>query len=449
MLHIKERYANSSNRSKEAIWNIVLSFVAKGVSVACSLLIVPLTINYVNPTRYGIWLTLSSIIAWVYLFYFGMGHGFRNKFAEAKAKEDHELVKQYVSTAYFSISIIVLCLLLFVYVVNQFINWTAILNVDSGYYGELKSVFAIVSNFFCINLIANLLTTMLTADQKPGYAAMLNAVGQVISLLVIFLLTQTSEGSLYNLALYYSGVPTIVLIACSFYAFRFTRFKAYQPHYKFVKFQLVNSITNIGFQFFIINISLIFVFQLMNLVITRELGPEAVTEYNIAYKYFNVLTILIMIVVTPFWSGFTDAYNKADYQWMKNSVKKLEQIWTLSAFGAVVMILIANLFYKIWIGHDVVVQMSTTLSLAIYVSLYNIGQIYMYLINGIGTIKIQLIIYLSFALLAWPLMVLSCRWFGLPGIVIVPSIVVILQAVFGKIQIYKIIEGHATGLWGK
>ena len=187
----------------------------------------------------------------------------------------------------------------------------------------------------------------------------------------------------------------------------------------------------------------------MNLVITRELGPEAVTEYNIAYKYFNVLTILIMIVVTPFWSGFTDAYNKADYQWMKNSVKKLEQIWTLSVFGAVVMILIANLFYKIWIGHDVVVQMSTTLSLAIYVSLYNIGQIYMYLINGIGTIKIQLIIYLSFALLAWPLMVLSCRWFGLPGIVIVPSIVVILQAVFGKIQIYKIIEGHATGLWGK
>ena len=113
------------------------------------------------------------------------------------------------------------------------------------------------------------------------------------------------------------------------------------------------------------------------------------------------------------------------------------------------MIALAKAFYDIWIGDEVYVHLSTTISIAIYVSLFNLGQIYMYMINGIGTVRIQLLIFLGFALIAWPLMVLSCRWFGLPGIVIIPSVVVVLQAICGKIQIGKIVSGTATGLWGK
>ena len=87
---LTDRFSNSSGRSKEAMRNIILSFFAKGISVASSLLIVPLTIHYVNPTQYGIWLTLSSIIGWVAFFDLGLGNGFRNRFAEAKAQGDLE-----------------------------------------------------------------------------------------------------------------------------------------------------------------------------------------------------------------------------------------------------------------------------------------------------------------------------------------------------------------------
>lgn len=130
-------------------------------------------------------------------------------------------------------------------------------------------------------------------------------------------------------------------------------------------------------------------------------------------------------------------------------MKKLEKIWLVFVIGSVIMILLADFFYNIWIGNDIQIQLSTTVSLAIYVSVFNLGQIYMYLVNGIGTIRIQLIIYLIFAITAWPLMVLSCRLFGLPGIVILPSMVVFLQALFGRIQIEKAIHGQARGLWGK
>ena len=56
-------------RSVKAKKNIIISIVIKGGSIGVSLLLVPLTINYVNADRYGIWLTLS--------FYSGLVQFFR------------------------------------------------------------------------------------------------------------------------------------------------------------------------------------------------------------------------------------------------------------------------------------------------------------------------------------------------------------------------------------
>lgn len=449
MLHIKERYFHSSIRSKEATKNILMSFVARGISMVCSLLIVPVTISYVNPTRYGIWLTLSSIIGWILLFDFGLGNGLRNRFAEAMAVDDRELAKQYVSTTYFALGLIMLVFFLILFFINQFISWPTILNIDNSYSEELRQVFAIVSFFFCTSLVVNLFSTILTADQKPGLSAILGAVGQFFSLLIIYFLTLTSEGGLLNMALYYSGVPMLVTLIASIFGFGVTRYKLFRPDLNSVRKGLVRSVMSLGIKFFIICVSMIFIFQMMNIIISRELGPNAVTEYNIAFKYFNILTTIILIIVTPFWSAFTDAYQKKDYQWMENSVKKLETVWLLSCIMALIMIVLSNLFYRVWVGDDLDVNVSTTISIAIYVTLYNLAQIYMFMINGIGTVRIQLTIFLVFALVAWPFMTLLCRWQGLPGIVVVPSIVVLLQAVFGKIQIGKVIHCQATGIWLK
>lgn len=444
---LRELFSKSSARSKEAVRHIMISFFARGVSMVCSMLIVPITINYVNPTRYGIWLTLSSIIGWILLFDFGLGNGLRNKFAEAKATGDMELAKQYVSTTYFTLCAIMAGLFILISLVNFFIDWASVLNVDASYEEELRQVFSIVTLFFCVNLVVNLFSIILTADQKPGLTAVLGAAGQFFSLVVVYILTLTSEGSLFNLALYYSGIPTLVVFFVSIYAFRYTRYKSCAPLFHCFRKELVSSVTKLGIKFFVICLSMIFIFQVMNIIISRELGPDAVTEYNIAYKYFNILTTFTLIVVTPFWSAFTDAYHQKDYQWMDNSKKKLEEIWLYSTLAALVMVVLANPFYDIWVGENVHIQMSTTVSIAVYICLFNLGQIYMYMINGIGTVMIQLIIFLTFALIAWPLMALSCRWFGLPGIVIIPSIVVLLQAICGKIQIGKVIHERATGLW--
>lgn len=447
--HLANQYKHSCERSQKAVVNIALSFGAKGITIITQLLIVPLTINYVNPTQYGIWLTLSSIIAWIGFFDLGFGNGMRNKFAEAKAKGNLELARQYVSTTYFTIGTIVLSLLVVVQAINLFINWPSVLKVDPVYTEELRKVFSILTAFFCMNMVVKLFNSLLTADQKPGVVSCIGVVGQLISLAVIYILTKVSDGSMVSLATFYSGIPTLVILFVSVYSFRFTSYRQYAPRLRFFRKELIKDIMSIGIQFFIIYLCLLVIFQVINIVISRELGPDAVTEYNIAYKYFNIAYSVMVIILTPFWSAFTDAYHKNDFVWMRKVKRVLEIIWLCEIVAVAVMLLISQWFYNIWVGSNVSVSIILSIGMAIYMLVLSIGAIYMNLINGIGTIRIQLIVYLAFAAISWPLMQYSCRHFGLVGVLMVPSVVYSIQALLGKIQVEKILAGKSKGIWMK
>src|SRR5450755_4419818 len=97
---VKNLINRGHSRSINAKKNILFSFLIKGCNIAIGLILVPLTIHYVKPIQYGIWLTLSSIIGWFGFFDIGLGNGLRNKFAEALAKGEHERARIYVSTTY-------------------------------------------------------------------------------------------------------------------------------------------------------------------------------------------------------------------------------------------------------------------------------------------------------------------------------------------------------------
>lgn len=446
---LRNRYQQFGERSRKASISIVLSFVARGVTILTQLLIVPMTINYVNPTQYGIWLTLSSIIAWIGFFDLGFGNGMRNKVAEAKAKGNIELARQYVSTTYFTIGTIVISLLVIVQAINLFISWPAVLKVDASYTEELRKVFSILTAFFCLNMVVKLFNSLLTADQKPWIVSCIGVVGQILSLAVIYILTKVSDGSMVSLATFYSGIPTLVILFVSAYAYRFTAYKQYAPRFKYVRKGLVKDVMSIGIQFFIIYLCLLAIFQIINIVISRELGPDAVTEYNIAYKYFNIAYSVIIIILSPFWSAFTEAYHKHDVRWMKKAKRMLEIVWLCEVASVVLMIIIAPWFYKVWIGDSVSVGTVLTIGMAFFILSQSIGAVYMNLINGIGTIRLQLIVYIIFALISWPIMLFACRNFGLVGILAAPTIVYTVQAILGKVQIEKILSGTNKGIWSK
>lgn len=429
--------------------NILGSFLLKCISILISLQIVPLTINYINPTRYGIWLTLSSIIAWLSYFDLGFAHGFRNRFAEAKALGNYKLAKEYVSTTYAVLAILFFAVFILSISINHFINWSDVLNVDISYKEELRVVFGILACFFCLNIVASVFTTLLTADQKPALSSLVHTCGQVLAFVSIYILTKTLPGNLEILAFAFSGVPCSFLILISIITYGTKEYKDVSPSLKFVRFDLVKNILGLGGQFFLIMISMLFIFQFINIILSRVVGPEAVTQYNIVYKYFHVLYMIAIIVLTPCWSAFTDAYVKKDFVWMRKLQKKLEQMWLLCLPVLILMVLLSNSIYRWWIGDSVEIPFTLSVCMAIYILCQISCAVYMYLINGIGKVRLQMITYIVFALLAVPLMNFFCERYDTIGVLIVPTFVFAIQAIIGKVQLNKIINNKADGIWFK
>lgn len=430
--------------------NIVISFLNKAVAVVVSFILVSVTINYVNTEQYGIWLTLSSLIYWISLFDFGMTHGFRNRFAEAISNNDRLLCKKYVSTSYVLLSIIFLSLLLILAIVNVFINWSSFLNLDQGLNETLRMMFYIIIICFCLKNILRVVTTMFTADQRPAIAAIITTMESVLVLSIIWVLTRVKTGSLIDLALVSSGVPLILIIAVSFYTFYiWKRYSDLRPTRATVDFTLSRKILGLGGKFFIIQLCMLVVFQSINIIISRYLGPEQVTLYNVAHKYYSVFYAAFIIIVTPYWSATTNAYVTGDLEWIRRNIKRLKSLLIICGAGQVILILVSPWLIKLWLGDAVEVPLEVSLTMALNIWLMSYSAMYMYMINGIGKVKLQMIIYLIFACLSIPLMILGCKYFGLISIISVTSVVYAVLGIVGKLQMNKLLNQTANGIWNK
>jgi O-antigen/teichoic acid export membrane protein len=70
---------------------------------------VPLTVHYLGPERYGVWLTISSLLVWVALTDFGLaGNALVNVLSEAVGNDDRESARHYAASAFWALVTIAL-----------------------------------------------------------------------------------------------------------------------------------------------------------------------------------------------------------------------------------------------------------------------------------------------------------------------------------------------------
>lgn len=447
----KDNFTRGHERSIKAKKNILASFLIKGCSIAVSLIIVPVTINYINSSRYGIWLTLSSIVGWLSFFDIGLTQGLRNKFAEAKAKNDDSIARIYISTTYVILGIIFTCIWLLFLVVNNFLDWSKILNVPVSMKSEVTTLASIVFTYFCLSFVLKIISTVLLADQKPAKASLIDLLGQVISLLFILVLVKTTEGSLIKLGIALCVSPLLVLTAANLFLFN-GAYKIYRPSFSHVRFAFAKNLFNLGLVFFIIQFAGIVQFQTANIIIARNFSTEDVTAYNIVYKYFGILSMVFTIFLTPFWSASTEAYHQNDLQWIRNGIKKYNQLNLILVFVAVLMLIFSSAVYRLWIGEGKVnIAFSLSLWGFIYYNLSLIGGKYTSFLNGISALRIQFLsCFISpFLYVLVALLLIKQYHLGVYSLFIASIIANFNGYILGPIQYYKIVVQNKGGIWLK
>jgi O-antigen/teichoic acid export membrane protein len=448
--NVKQFLTKGQARTVKAKVNIIYSFGIKFVNIGIHLLFVPLLIDYLGTEEYGIWLILVSIIGWLSFFDIGIGHGLRNMFAEAKARGDVKHARIYVSTAYATITIIFLLVGLIIGSLIPFINWNTIFNTGVIANNKLVYIVLVVFGFFMLRFITQLISIILLADQRTALANSLNLISNFIILIVILTLRQFSASSLLFLSFFLSGIPVLVFVIASIYYFKKDYYQ-FRPSISFVKMKYARPLLNLGLKFLFLQFSVVMFMSATNFIVAQFYSPKEVVIYNIAFKYFAVISMFWGIIQTPMWSAITEAFHVDDFKWIRKMMQKLKHLAIGGSLIILIMLLFSDSIYTLWVGKNIAVPFSLSVSLAASSLVFIFFTPFSIFLNGVSKIQLSTILTIFQLIIYIPLAYLFAKTlnFGLAGIIFAAIFCELPLRITQPFQYSKIINKTATGVWNK
>lgn len=449
-LSIRDKFQKADGRSKKMYKNTAAMMFIKGASILISLMSAPIMLHHVNRADYGVLLTLTSIVGWVGMMDVGLGNGLRNKLPEMLAKGDLDGAKKAISSSYATLAIYVGLLISAFLIASPFIDWLNILNSPKSDAEEINGLAMVVFIAFCLQFLLGLIVSILYAHQMPAMNSLISFGSQIVTFIALIVQVYVfNVSSVFQIGAVNCLIPPSLMLIGTIILFN-TKLKEVAPSFRLIDLKSVSGILSLGVKFFILQIITIVLFQANSIIITRVVGPEAVVEYNMAFRYISVLTMFFNIMITPIWSATTDAYVRGDFAWIRKTLNFSRKICLIAIVSGVLMTILSKQVYTLWLGKGAIdISYTTTGLICLCVSFDMLYKVYGIIINGTGKVFAQMVITGIIAICYVPLALLLGEIFGLSGVLIANSLVFILNYLWSKIQCTKILNNTAYGFWGK
>jgi len=414
--------ARIDKRGKHIKLTVFTGLVARGSSMLMTIVSVPLTLRYLGPERFGLWMTVTSVLGMLTFADFGIGSGLLTVVAEASGRDDHVQIRRYVSSAFVILSLIAVAILvLFFGIIFPAVDWTHVFNVSSpGARADAgPAIAALVACFACS--ISVLIVPRVQLALQQGFVNNLwVTIGLAASLTAIWVVSSL-HGSVALLIIAMSGIPVLAAIVNGVVFFR--KNKQYRPSWPMVDTAAMKRILNTGLLFVVLQLGISISFASDKLIIARLLGAEAVASYSVYERVFGVGTNLMLVMLMPIWPAYAEAWVRRDTEWVRKTLKRsLALSFGVSTAFAVLIIVFGALIVSIWTRKDVSVQPVVMYSLAVWCVLQCMGNALAMLLNGLHVIRVQVIASLLTACVAIPLKFALIRRIGPAGGVMASSI---------------------------
>ncbi len=425
-------------KNSELRKSIILNVLLKPVSMVISMAYAPMLLRYLGVEDYGLWAVISSTINWILIMDAGVGNGLRNRLDEAMESGDWNRSKRLVSTAYISISQIVILIIFIFILFSQVTDWSVFFNTTK----HIRAVINVTFVFTCLTFVLSLVNTISFSIQRAEDASYRSVVMQLINLCIVWILNQYSAGGfrLLNIAVLTGFSSGAVYLISSLVLYR--NYKNLSPSVKFFDRKELKNICGIGFKFFFLQLAGLILFGTDNLIITKLIDNEHVTSYNMVYKIFGLSMTVFNAILTPLWSGFTIAMQQNDMNWIKNTLKKMKLIWGLISIGLIIAVFIYKPVTDMWLQTSLEYDFALVPCMAVYFIVYLYNGIYATLLNGIGQVDEQLRLNIFFAIVNVPLSVFLVKYFelGSTGVCLGTIFVVLAGDIYLTFLVRKLIQ---------
>ena len=405
---IKQKLSNASDNDKIVFRNVIGAFIVKGGALFISLFTLPAYIFFFNnDVVLGVWYTILSLLNWILNFDLGIGNGLRNHLSTSLSANDKEATKKYISSAYFSIGVIVFVTsLIFPFVIRLF-DLNSVFNISTemvspkSLYNSLVIVFIGVMIQFWLKLINSVLYAM----QKSSINNLLVLCTNTMVLIVALVYPSGSnDTNVIVMAIVHAMAVALPLLVATIVVFS-GKLSYAVPSIKCVTKTHTKSVLSLAGSFFLIQIAYMIIMSTNEFLITKTACSAYVVDYQAYYKLFSLGSTVFALALTPIWSVITKAKAENNYSWIRSTYKRFMVLAAVFSVGELLIIPLIKPLMNIWLGENALQKISivTGTLFAILGCLMIFNGVLSSVANGLGALKIQAICFVVGAVAKIPL----------------------------------------------
>lgn len=380
----------ANERHRRVALTAAAATLAKMLAIGSTLVSVPLTLNYLGPERFGMWMTIGSLIAILAFADLGIGNGVLNAVAKAQGEDDADGVRRTVSNGFFLLSCIGAGLLAVFLVCYPWVPWYGVFNVHSDI-ARAEAGPALLAFVLCFAASIPLSVVQRTQlGLQQGFAANVwQCVGGAGALLGIVVAVHLQAG-LPWLVLALAGAPLLALLGNTLHFFLVTR-PDLRPRLAALSNDTGRALVRMGLMFFVLQLVAAVAYASDTLLIAQLLGAPAVADYAVTEKLFSVVTMVVTLALAPFWPAYGEASSRGDAAWVRRTLRSTLLLAVgVAGLAAVAILLLAPQLLALWIGKQLHPEAMLLAAFALWKTIEAGGIALAMYLNGTQVITLQL-----------------------------------------------------------
>ena len=397
-------------RNKTIYRNSVWSLIFKLGSLLISFMTAPMLLNLLGETKYGAWVTMLSLISWIYYCDVGIGGSMRNKITMSIAEEDYARARKFVSVSYASIGLISMGVFVAFFFLSRIIDICGFFEIQvSG--EDMNLCLTVAVLYACVNFTISLVNNVLYAVQRAASVGFFGALAQIFFWGMLAIFTLTGDKTILLIAIAEGTSQLLKNLIETVYVY--IKYPQLRFSHKDIDWSYSKEIISLGLMMFINQIAALILNTTDNLIISKYLTVADVTPYSFCYKYFNMINAVYMALITPLLSAYTMAYAKGDIKWIKTTIKKNFMLYGVFMAGTLAATPLFEGFAFIWLHKKLNYEKGLIVWTMVYFLLLMFNHIWATILTGFGKIRASTMLAVASSLINIPASIFLATQLGL------------------------------------
>ena len=375
--------------------------------------IVPVLVRLLGSEGFGIWFTVTSATAIVGFADLGISNGLVTLIAAAGAEGDDDTIASYVSSAFFTLALLGAGLFCTFLLVSPHVDWAALLNTTAEHRASVRPAVTALAAAICISMPLGVAQRVHMAYQEGFLSSVYAGLGVLVGLALALVAAVADADLLVVVGATLAGPALVSLVNCALLFGR--RRPGLRPRLRAATSATASRVVRSGGLFLVLGLAVAVGYESDLVVLSRVLGPEAVTAYAAPMRLFALMPMIASFLITPLWPAYGDALARGDVAWARTTFRRSVKVAAvLNVPAALVLVAVGRpLVERLVPGARPSLGLLLTLGTWAVLSTVNIP--FAMFLNGAHVVRLQLACALLMATTNLPLSILLAREIGVTG----------------------------------